>query len=77
MRIGSFIRAGLALASLLLSLFGIWITIGWRVRKTRKAFEKQLVRQGMSKKDAKRLSANYSKMKDELMSVFKRSFVSF
>jgi hypothetical protein len=51
----------------------MWLTFGWRVRKTRKAFEKQLIRQGMSKKDAERLSAQYSKLKDEMMSTLKGS----
>jgi hypothetical protein len=66
---------GLSLATVLCSIFALWITLGWKVRKTRKAFEKQLVRQGMTKKDARRLSAHYKKMKDEIMSTLKGSFM--
>jgi len=67
MKIHTFIRAGLYLVRLLISLFALWLTLGWRVRKTRKSFEKQLIRQGMSKKDAKRLSAQFSKLKDDMI----------
>jgi len=58
---------------LLLSLLALWLTLGWKVRKTRRAFEKQLIRQGMAKKDAKRLSAQYSRLKDEMISTLKGS----
>jgi hypothetical protein len=73
MRIRSIVNAGLSLVLLLSRLFGLWLTLGWSVRKARKAFEKELVRQGMSKKDAKRLSAQYSKLKDDMMSSLKGS----
>jgi len=58
----------------MLNLFTLWLTLGWKVRKTRKAFEKQLLKQGMSKRDAKRLSIQYSKLKDALMKTLKDSF---
>ena len=73
MKISSIISAGVSLIRLLLSLFALWLTLGWKVRKTRKAFEKQLIRQGMAKKDAKKLSAQYSKMKNEIMNSLKGS----
>jgi hypothetical protein len=75
MKIQSVIIAGFSLIRLLLSLFVLWLTFGWKVRKTRRAFEKQLIRQGMAKKDAKRLSAQYSKMKNEIMNTLKGSLV--
>ena len=75
MKISSIISAGLSLINLLLSLFVLWLTLGWRVRKARKAFEKQLILQGMAKKDAKKLSAQYSKLKDDVMNTLKRSAV--
>lgn len=59
----------------MLSLFALWLTLGWKARKARKAFEKQLIRQGMAKKNAKRLSGQYSKLKNEIMNVLKRSLV--
>jgi hypothetical protein len=75
MKISSIIRAGVSLIHLLLSLFVLWLTLGWKVRRTRRAFEKQLIRQGMAKKDAKRLSVQYSKMKNEIMSTLRHSLV--
>lgn len=73
MKISSIISAGVSLIHLLLSLLALWLTLGWKVRKTRKAFEKQLIRQGMAKKDAEKLSAQYSKMKNEIMNSLKGS----
>jgi hypothetical protein len=75
MKLQSIIIAGLSLIRLLLSLFALWLTLGWKVRKTRRAFEKQLIRQGMAKKDAKKLSAQYSKMKNDIMNTLKGSLV--
>ena len=73
MKISSIISAGVSLIRLLLSLLALWLTLGWKVHKTRRAFEKQLIRQGMAKKDAKKLSAQYSKMKNEIMDSLKGS----
>jgi hypothetical protein len=73
MKASDIITSGLYLIRLLFSLFTMWLTFGWRVRKTRKAFEKQLIHQGMAKKDAKKLSAQYSKMKNEIMNSLKGS----
>ena len=56
---------------LLCSLFAVWLTLGWKVRKARKAFEKELMKQGMSEEDAKRLGAQYKILKDNLMSGLK------
>ena len=44
------------LAILFLSLLWMYLTLGIRVHKTRRAFEKQLMDQGMSKQDAQQLS---------------------
>ncbi|NWG10656.1 hypothetical protein HXY33_02730 [Candidatus Bathyarchaeota archaeon] len=73
MKISSIFTIAVSVASILFSLFALWVTLVWKVRRTRKAFEKQLIRQGMAKRDAKRLSAQYSKMKNEIMSTFKGS----
>lgn len=53
---------------LLAHLLWIWITLDWKVRKARKAFEKELVRQGMPKKDAERLSKQIKIAKDQIVS---------
>jgi hypothetical protein len=50
------------------SLFILWATFGWKVRKTRRAFERELIKQGMSKENARELSVHYKVLKDQLIS---------
>jgi hypothetical protein len=56
----------------MISLLGLWLTLGWRVRRTRKAFEKELIKQGMTKENAERLSAQFSKLKDQITSSLRK-----
>ena len=60
------------LALMGISLSWMYLTLGWRVRKARRAFEKQLISQGMSKEDAKRLSACYNELKNSITNMFRR-----
>jgi len=72
----SIFSSGIALAKLLASLLLIWLTLGWKVRKARKAFEKQLIKQGMAECDAKRIGAQYAALKDNIENTFKQSLRS-
>jgi len=66
------------LAILGTSLFWMYLTLGWRVRKARTAFEKQLVSQGMSREDAKRLGTCYNELKNNITNMLRRQVpVSF
>ena len=67
MKISAILKGGLDLSKLVLDLFLIWLTLGWKVRKARKAFEKELVKSGMPKEAAKKLAKKYSSVKDEAM----------
>ncbi len=67
MKISIIVRAGSHLSKLALNIFLIWLTLGWKVRKARKAFEKELLRAGMSKNAANKLAKRYSSVKDEVM----------
>jgi hypothetical protein len=67
MKILNIIKAGLHLLRLLLNLGFIWFTLGWKVRKARKAFERELMKTGMPKESAKRLGKKYSSVKDEIV----------
>jgi len=69
----SIFGSGIALTKLLASLLLTWLTLGWKVRKARKAFEKQLIKQGMAKDDAKRIGAQYAALKDNIENAFKQS----
>jgi hypothetical protein len=46
--------------------------LGRQVRKARRAFEKQLIAEGMSKEDAKRISAFYEELKDSIVQMSMR-----
>ncbi|MCW3993727.1 MAG: hypothetical protein NWE85_04090 [Candidatus Bathyarchaeota archaeon] len=67
MKISTIIRGGLYLSKLLLDMFFIWLTLGWKVRKARNAFEKELVKSGMPKEAAEKLAKKYSSVKDKIM----------
>ena len=43
------------------------IALNWGIRKARKAMEKELMLSGMSREGAKRISAQYSKIKKDIM----------
>ena len=66
------IKSSPLLVHLSLSLFWMYLTLGRRVHKTRKAFEKQLILQGMSKEDAKRLSACFEELKSSITGMLKQ-----
>jgi len=50
----------------------MYLTLGRRVSKARKAFEKQLLQQGMSKEDAKRLSKCFEELKNNITEMLKQ-----
>ena len=60
------------LARLSLNLLWVYLTLGSRVNKTRRAFEKQLMQQGMSKEDAQRLSACFEDLKNNMTDMIKQ-----
>lgn len=56
----------------------MYMTLGWRVRSAKRAFEKELLSMGMSKVDAKRLSSAFEELKDDLVGALKGgAFSSF
>jgi hypothetical protein len=61
------------LARMSLSFLWVYLTLGSRVRKTRRAFEKQLTAEGMSKEDAERLSACYEELKNGITGIIKQN----
>jgi len=67
MKTSTIMKGGLHLSKLVLDLLLIWLTLGWKVRKARNAFEKELVKSGMPKEAAKKLAKKYSSVKDEVM----------
>lgn len=68
MRIRTALVAFAQLVYLVTSLLWIWITLDWKVRQARQAFERELIKQKVSKEKAKRLSNQIKVAKDEMMS---------
>lgn len=62
------------LFSLSIRLLWIWFTVDWKIWKARRGFEKEIVRYGVSKHDAKKLSAQYVTLKNNLKKLFMQSF---
>ena len=60
------------IVKLILQVFWMWLTLDWNVRKARKAFEKELILQGIAKEDAQRLSKQIKVLKDQIMSSARR-----
>ncbi len=73
----SVISGAVSVFRLLSSLFVIYLTLGWKVRRARKAFEKELTREGMPKEAVKRMGAKYAAFKDETLNAMKRSIRTF
>jgi len=73
----SVISRAVSVVRLLSSLFLIYLTLGWNVRRAKRAFEKELVKQGMPKEDARRMSARYAALKDDALNTLKRSIRTF
>lgn len=71
------IKSGPNLIRLMLNLGWMYVTLGWRVRRARRAFEKQLMRQGMSREDAKRLSYAYVELKNSVVGMLRVGAFSF
>lgn len=67
MRISSVVKGGLYVSKLLLILFFVWLSLGWNVRRARKAFEKELMKSGMAMEDVERMGKKYSSLKDNVM----------
>ncbi len=70
----SLVKATPHVSILVLSLLWTYLTLGTKVRKTRRAFERQMLAAGMSREDAQRLSSCYQDLKDDLTSAVKQVF---
>lgn len=66
------IKSSPYLVRMSLRLGWMYLTLGWRVRKTRRAFEKELLKQGISQENAERLSACYEELKRNITYMFKQ-----
>ncbi len=63
------------IARMSFDLLYMYLTLEGRVRKTRRAFEKQLILAGMSKDDAERLSSCFEELKAGITNRLKSGIV--
>jgi len=56
------------------SLISAWIIIKWNVRKARKSFEHEMMKVGVSKEDARKLSECFIILEGQLKSLIKTPF---
>jgi hypothetical protein len=68
----SVIRSVPVLTRMSISLFWTYLNLGRQVRKARRAFERQLIIQGMAKEDAERLSVCFEELKDSITQMLRR-----
>jgi len=73
----SIFSGAVSLVRLMGSLGMIYLSLGWKVRKARKALEKELIKMGMPKEDARRIGAQYSALKDNTIDALKQSIFRF
>jgi len=73
----SVISGAVSVIRLLSNLFVIYVTLGWKVWRAKRAFEKELVRVGMPKENARRMGARYAALKDETLNALKTRAFSF
>ncbi len=70
---GELIKASPSMLRLGFSLLFLSLSLSWQIRKTKKAFEKELVNGGMGIDDAKRLSGVFDALKANLWSLAKET----
>ena len=73
----SVISGAVSVFRLLSNLLVIYVTLGWNVWRAKRAFERELVRAGMPKEDARRMGARYAALKDETLNALKTRGFSF
>ncbi len=69
--VASVIKESPYLARMGFDLVYMYLTLGSRVKKARRAFEEQLVLAGMAKEDAERLSSSFEQVKNSITGMLK------
>jgi len=72
-RIISILQIAYFIFRIILCLLSSWISIKWKVRKARRAFEREVVKHGISKEEARRLSEVFTALEKQLRDAVKAS----
>ena len=70
-RVSALLRIAHSILKILGSLLSAWILISWNVRKARRSFEAEMMKAGVSKEDAQKLSECFVILKDQMKSLMK------
>jgi len=65
------LRIAYSILKIIGSLLSAWIVIKWNVRKARKSFEDEMIKAGVSKEDARRLSEFFAVLEGQINSLMK------
>jgi hypothetical protein len=56
------------------SLLSAWLLIRWKVREARRSFEAEMMKAGISKKDAQKISECFVIFRNQMSSLAKKAF---
>jgi len=72
-RVLTILRVTYFIIKIIGSLLSAWLVIKWNVRKARKSFEDEMMKVGVSKEDAWRLSEFFPVLEGQIKSLMKSS----
>ena len=70
-RVLAILRITYSILKIIASLLSAWAVVSWNVRKARKSFEAEMMKVGVSKEDAQKLSECFVVLKDQIKSLMK------
>jgi len=70
-RVLAILRITYSILKIIGSLLSTWIVVSWNIRKARKSFEAEMMKVGVSKEDAQKLSECFVVLKDQIKSLMK------
>ena len=70
-RVLAILRITYSILKIIGSLLSTWIVVRWNIRKARKSFEAEMMKVGVSKEDAQKLSECFVVLKDQIKSLMK------
>jgi len=73
-RVLAILRITYSILKIIGSLLSAWLVIKWNVRKARKSFEEELMKAGVSKEDAQKLSECFVVLEGQIKSLVKIPF---
>jgi len=72
-RIISILQIAYFIFRIILCLLSSWISMKWKVRRARRAFEEEAVKHGISREEARRLSEALTDLEKQLRDAVKAS----